>query len=136
MSDMDHNPLIVRKQQVFDQFRILRVEPGKHLVINDNTLGKRQTSGQADPSLFPSGNLQGFVADPGIQRIAVCCKKLIQLYFADNSKQFFIRTVPLQIKITPDRIVENINLLRHQQIVNSQRQQKNKDDQKTHPVAT
>ena len=59
----------------------------------------------------------------------------VELYFADYRRQLFIRTGSLLIKITPDCIVENINLLRHQQIVNSQRQQKNKDDQKTHPVA-
>ena len=79
----------------------------------DNTLMKRQTSGQTDPGLFTSGNLQGFIADLCIQRIPVCSKKPVELYFADYRRQLFIRTGSLLIKITPDRIVENINLLRH-----------------------
>ena len=74
---------------------------------------KRQTSGQTDPSLFASGNLQGFVADLCIQRIPVCSEKPVEFHFADYRKQLFIRTGSLQIKITPDRIVENIDLLRH-----------------------
>ena len=83
MCDMDHDPFGVRKEQIFNQFCILWVESGKHLIINDDALMKRQTSGQTDPSLFASGNLQGFVADLCIQRIAVCGKKLVEFYLVD-----------------------------------------------------
>ena len=83
MCNMDHDPFVVREEQIFDQFRILWVESGKHLIINDDALMKRQTSGQTDPSLFASGNLQGFVADLCIQRISVCGKKLVEFYLVD-----------------------------------------------------
>ncbi len=123
------------ESQAARQHHICPGSRAMNYVRYDNTLMKRQTSGQTDPGLFTSGNLQGFIADLCIQRIPVCSEKPVELYFADYRRQLFIRTGSLLIKITPDRIVENINLLRHQQIVNSQRQQKNKDDQKTHPVA-
>ena len=83
MCNMNHDPFVVRKEQIFDQFCILRIESGKHLVIDDNALMKCQTSGQANPGLFTTGNLQGFVADLCIQRISVCGKKLVEFYLVD-----------------------------------------------------